>query len=130
MGAHTTALDEWPQCRLGSASTPRQVAPPSAPASGARRREMRFDASRVIPARPRAPTIPIVFFIASISFHQRRLPLRAMRDAARDRGKILVQSVPEHLEAGLLQAAVRLLVVERIDLVALARTPEQLRVFF
>lgn len=46
---------------------PHQVAPTFAPAPGARRRAMRFNASRVVPARPRAPTMPTVFLLIGSS---------------------------------------------------------------
>src|SRR4026208_2369561 len=51
-----------------------------------------------------------------------------MGDAARDVGKI-VQPVPEHFPAFLLDAAIGLRVIEMIDRVAMARAPEDARLF-
>src|SRR5688572_17967922 len=65
--------------------------------------------------------------VADMSVLQRRRPPRAVLDAAFDLVEP-VHAVPEHLPLLLLDAAVGLGVVERVDRIAVARPPEQARV--
>src|SRR6185437_11353263 len=73
--------------------------------------------------------MPTDFINLFMSLDQGRFALRTMRHAALDGLEIGAEAVPEDLETSFLEAAVRLLVVESVDVVAVARTPEQARVF-
>src|SRR5690348_13674086 len=70
--------------------------------------------------------MPTFLVGAFISSHQRWFPLRAMRHAAGNGFKSRIQAVPEDREIRFLEAAVRLLVIERVDAIAVTRAPEQL----
>src|SRR5690348_14776501 len=81
------------------------------------------------PVWPRAPTMPTVFMDVFMSVDKRRPALRTMRNTAGDDLEIIAQAVPENPEPLFLETTFGLLVIERVDAVAVAGTPEQLRIF-